>query len=226
MPAKEVDMKAIVVAGGDAVPQDAAQLFGADLVIAADSGARWLDGLGVTPNMLVGDIDSIAPELLAKLEERGVVIERHATDKDASDTELAVERAISAGADQVVVIGALGGERLDHEVANLLLLADESWPSTIREMSIVRGATRVLVAHGGDRVELRGEAGDWVTLLPLAGDAEGVRTQGLRYALNGEALRFGRSRGLSNIVERVPASISLERGTLLVIEISTGGEGR
>ena len=209
-------MKAIVVAGGDAVPGDAARLAGADLVIAADSGAEWLDAIGVRPDVLVGDMDSIDPGLLERLSNDGVTIERHPMDKEASDAELAVVRAVSDGAEDVVMVGALGGGRLDHELANLLLVADSRWRG--QRLAIVRGATTVRAAHGGERLELAGTVGDLVTLLSVNGDAWGVRTQGLRYPLTGESLGLGRSRGLSNQVEQPPASVLLERGTLLVIE--------
>ena len=209
-------MKAIVVAGGDAVPEDAARLADADLVIAADSGAEWLDALGIRPDVLVGDMDSIDPGLLERLSNEGVTIERHPEDKDASDAELAVVRAVSDGAEDVVIVGALGGGRLDHELANMLLMADTRWRGL--RLQIVRGVTTARAAHGGERLELAGAVGDLVTLLSVNGDTWGVRTEGLRYPLAGESLGLGRSRGLSNQVEQAPASVSLERGTLLVIE--------
>jgi thiamine pyrophosphokinase len=219
-------VKAVIVAGGEPLPVDKAQLSGADLVVAADAGASWLVEAGATPDLLVGDLDSIPPGLLAELEAAGVPIERHASDKDASDAELALEHAVARGADQVVVIGALGGERLDHELANVLLLADRTWPATLVDLSIVRGGTQLRSLRGPGRLELRGAVGDLVSLLPLAGDADGVRTGGLRYPVDGEPLRFGRSRGLSNVVEGARASVSLERGTLLVIETSREGDAR
>lgn len=209
-------MKAIVVAGGDAAPDDAAQLGGADLVIAADAGAAWLAARGIRPDVVVGDMDSVDPALLERLAAEGVTIERHPPDKDASDAELAVDRAVGAGADEVVILGALAGGRLDHELANLLLLADPEWRA--KGLRIVRGGTGARALHGGDRLALDLAAGDLVTLLPIAGDAIGVRTQGLEYPLDGETLRLGRSRGLSNRVRQAPASVSLEGGTLLIIE--------
>jgi thiamine pyrophosphokinase len=219
-------MKAVIVAGGEPLAVDKTQLEGADLLVAADAGASWLAEAGVTPDLLIGDLDSIPSDLLARLETAGVPIERHPTDKDASDAELAVDRAVTHGADRVVVIGALGGERLDHQLANVLLLAYETWPATLLDLSIVRGGTQLRAARGGGRLELRGGVGDLVSLLPLGGDAVGVRTDGLRYPLDGEDLHVGRSRGLSNVVERAPASVSLDRGTLLVIETSREGDGR
>ncbi len=209
-------MKVIVVAGGDAAADDAAQLVGADLVIAADSGADWLATRGVRPDVVIGDMDSVDPALLERLAADGVTIERHPTDKDASDAELAVERAVSAGADEVVIIGALGGERIDHELANLLLLGDPGLRTA--RIRIVSGPTTVRALHGGGQLTVEGGEADLVTLLSVDGDAAGVRTQGLRHPLDGETLPLGRSRGLSNSVIQAPASVSLERGTLLVIE--------
>jgi thiamine pyrophosphokinase len=209
-------VKAIVVAGGDAAADDAAQLAGADLVIAADSGAAWLSGIGVRPDVVIGDMDSIDPALLDRLAGEGTMIERHSPDKDESDAELAVERAVAAEASEVLILGALGGERLDHELANLLLLADRRWKGS--RLAILRGGTTVRVVHSNERLELQAGEGDLVTLLPVEAEATGVRTEGLRFPLTGETLQLGRSRGLSNQVEHVPASVSLERGTLLVIE--------
>jgi thiamine pyrophosphokinase len=209
-------VKAIVIAGGNAAPEDAARLSGAEMVIAADSGAEWLDSLGVLPDLLVGDMDSIDRDLLERLAERGVEVETHPAEKDASDVELAVSRAVDRGAGEVLILGGLGGGRLDHELANLLLLVDRRWDAI--QLRIVRGDTTVQVLRGGSRRELDGVAGHLVTLLPFEGDATGVRTDGLRYPLVRETLQSGCSRGLSNEIERTPASVSLEGGTLLIIE--------
>ena len=210
-------MKAFVVAGGDAVADDAALLADADLVIAADSGAHWLDAQGRRPDRVVGDMDSVAPALLELLAADGVMIERHPVEKDASDLELAVGRAVDLGATEVVILGALGG-RLDHEVANLLLLARPAWRGV--GLSVVRGNATARLLLAGDRLRLEGAVGDLVTLLPLGGDATDVRTDGLRYPLGGEALKVGSSLGLSNVVIHSPARVSLGGGTLLVIEIT------
>lgn len=208
-------MKAIVVAGGDAAPEDAAQLAGAQVVIAADSGAAWLDLVGRQPNLVIGDMDSIPPDLLQRLEAGGVAIESHPSDKEASDAELAVASAVAMGADEIVILGAFGGARLDHELANVLLVT-EGWNGA--ELRLVRGATTARAIRGGRQLELEGAAGDLVTLLPLAGDATGVRTRGLRFLLDRETLHLGRSRGLSNLIQQAPAAVSLENGILLVIE--------
>jgi thiamine pyrophosphokinase len=210
-------VKAVVVAGGEADPRDAAQLADADLVVAADGGAHWLDAIGRRPDLVVGDLDSIEAPLLARLEAAGVPVERHPADKDVSDAELAVASALASGADEVVVVGGIGGERLDHELANLLLLANPRWEG--RDLRLVRGGTTARVVRGGAGAVLRGAPGDLVTLLPLGGEASGVRTDRLSYPLDGETLAAGRTRGLSNVVAGTGASVRLERGILLVIEI-------
>lgn len=215
-------MKAVVVAGGDAEAADASELGDAELVIAADGGSEWLAAVERIPDMLIGDLDSVEPRLVARLAQAGVLVERHPVDKEATDAEMALDRAVAAGADRVVVLGALFGRRLDHAVANLLLLADPEWAGRA-DLRLVRGGTLVRALHGPGSLQLEGAVGTTVSLLPVGGDAVGVRTAGLQFALDGETLGFGRSRGISNRVDAAQASVSLEHGVLLVIESSTKG---
>ncbi len=213
-------MLVAVVASGDLAADDVRWLDRAELVIAADGGAATLDQLGRRPDRLVGDLDSIERSLVAKLDEADVPIERHPSDKDATDTELALRAAVALGATEIVLLGALGGERLDHELANLLLLAD---PETARlPVRIVRGPTTARVLRSGS-LALEGRVGSLVSLLPIGADAVGVTTEGLRWALEGATLRIGRSRGISNEVVATPASVAVHDGTLLVVETASQG---
>ena len=211
-------MKTVVVAAGTLDVADARWLDVADVVIAADGGATSLDALGRRPDRLIGDLDSVDAALVERLARDGTTVERHPVDKEASDTELAIDAAFDAGATSVTLIGAAGGDRLDHELANMLLLADPRFTS--RDLRAVQGSTVVRALHGPARARLDGHPGDLVTLLPLAGDARGVTTDGLRWPLDGATLRMGRSRGLSNEVVRGGGSVGIEHGTLLIIEIS------
>ena len=209
-------LKAVVVASGDFDPGDADWLGGADCVIAADGGAESLDRLGRQPDLLIGDLDSTSPALVERLAAAGVIVERYSSDKDESDTELALRAAIDRGADEIVLLGAIGGDRLDHELANLLVLADPSLRG--REVRVVHAATTVRIVRENEPVALDGRIGDLATLLPIGGDATGVTTDGLRWPLDAATLATGRSRGLSNEIVATPASVRLESGLLLLVE--------
>lgn len=216
-------MKAVVVASGDLVPGDLGHLDGADLVVAADGGAAPLERAGVRVDRLVGDLDSADPGPVERLVRGGTEVTRHPADKDASDTELAVAAALGGGATEVVLLGALGGERLDHELANVLLLADPSFGPPLR---ISRGTTTARAVRDGGRLDLEVRPGSFVTLLPIGGEVTGVTTAGLRWALDGATLPMGRSRGLSNEVLEDGASVRVQRGTLLVVETISEGANR
>jgi len=212
-------MKAVVVAHGEVDPDDAGQLAGADLVIAADGGTLHLEAWGVVPAMVVGDLDSLGSDALGRLRASGARIERWPSDKDASDTELALERAVAEGADEIVLLGAFGGSRVDHALANALLLAHERFRG--RLIRAVRGSISARVLRAGEQCVLAGVPGDLVTLLPVGGAAIGIRTDGLRYPLVDGTLALGTSRGVSNEIDRVPAGVSCGEGTLLVVEVSS-----
>lgn len=212
-------MRAVIVAHGDAVAADRAVAAAADLLVAADGGALQCARWGLIPGIVVGDLDSLDPDRAEQLSRQGVLVSVSPPDKDESDTELAVSAAFERGADDLVLLAALGGDRPDHELANILLLADVRHAGRVRA---VRGGTVLRALHGGGRLALSGAPGDIVTLLPL-GDAAGVTTQGLRYPLRGEPLRGGAARGLSNVVERAGASVALDAGVLIIIEIAHGG---
>jgi thiamine pyrophosphokinase len=211
----------VVVGSGAMAAEDVRWLDAADLVIAADGGSALLDGLGRRPDRLVGDLDSTDPELVDRLTADGVPVERHPTDKEATDTELAIRAALDAGATELLILGALGGSRFDHELANLLLLTDPQLDRVTVRM--VHGPTSVRLLRDGLTLTLEGGTGSLVSLLPIGGDAREVTTSGLRWPLSGATLRLGASRGISNEITTPPASVSLERGLLVVVEITREG---
>lgn len=208
-------MKVAIVSHGEVDPEDDRHVRGADLVIAADGGTVHLESWGLEPGLVVGDLDSLPPEARERIAAAGGRIEVHPREKDRSDTEIALDRAIALGADEVVVVGALGGPRVDHALANTLLLARSGTGTAIR---IVRGPMSIRLLRGGDRLDLGGAEGEIVTLLAIGGDAAGVRTGGLRYPLRGEPLAMGSSRGVSNEIAAPPAWVSCGSGALLVIQ--------
>jgi thiamine pyrophosphokinase len=145
----------------------------------------------------------------------GIPIRRLPVDKDETDAELALLAAVEAGARRVTIVGALGGGRFDHALANVWLLADPRLGD--RDVRLVDAAVRVRLVGPGP-TDLGGRVGDLVSLLPFGGDAAGVVTRGLRYALRGEDLESGPSRGLSNVREAADARVTVGAGRILLVE--------
>jgi len=213
----------VVIAGGTALPPDAARLLapwvaqGAP-VIAADAGVDHALALGVLPAMAVGDFDSVSATGLARLEAAGIPVQRHPRDKDATDLELALaEAARVAGeidADTLVVVGD-GGGRLDHLLGMTAALAAPSLDGL--QVRAHLGPADVVVVRSGAPVTLGGVTGQLVTLLPVGGAAIGVVTTGLEFGLEGHTLESWTSRGVSNRFVGSEASVTVGRGTLLAI---------
>lgn len=196
---------------------------GVELVVAADGGVRHAAALGLRIDRWIGDGDSTAPAEVDALAAAGVAVQRVAVDKDESDTELALEAAVDAGADLVTILGGLGGVRIDHAVANLGLLQHPSLEGREARVYDEAGA-RISLLSGPDHRglpgvrELRGSVGDLVSLLPVGESVHHVETEGLRYPLTDEPLLIGRARGLSNVRVAPTARVSVGSGRLLVIE--------
>jgi thiamine pyrophosphokinase len=196
---------------------------GLDFVVAADGGARHADPLGLRIDVWVGDGDSVEPARLAALDAEGTELRRVPAEKDQTDTELAVGRAIDAGVKRLVILGALGGSRVDHGLANVGLLSSPRlvgidallYDERAARISLVTAPTAAGLPVGRT---FSGRVGDLVTLLPIGGDAHGVTTQALRYPLVGEDLELGRTRGVSNVRTAVSTFITVKSGRLLVIE--------
>jgi thiamine pyrophosphokinase len=185
----------------------------ADMCIAADSGAAKALQYGCTPHIVVGDFDSLGRELFEDLRKQGSEMRQAAVEKDETDTELAVQTAIDEGATRITLLGAFGGARIDHEMANILLLAGyKDIPITL-----VDGPSICWIVRGPGNTAIDGSKGDLVSLLPLTGDASGIRTEGLYYPLQGETLAFGKPRGVSNVLTGKHAVVSVENGILLVV---------
>jgi thiamine pyrophosphokinase len=216
-----VTRAAIVLAGGDPVaPQVKTQLPDAAVVIAADSGLHQAGPLGLHVDYVVGDLDSADPDAVERAQDAGAVVERHPPDKDATDLELALDRARAVGAQQVTVVGGTGG-RLDHFVANVMLLASARFADLAIDARL--GAAYVAVAQGARPPHvIDGTPGSLLTLLPAGGDAIGITTTGLQYPLHDATLRPGTTRGVSNVLVDARGSVLLQHGTLLVIQPSGG----
>jgi thiamine pyrophosphokinase len=208
-------MRAIIIAGGQTGVQGWQRwVQEGDWIIGANGGAARALAWGLLPDLVIGDMDSLPEEARAALVAEGCRFIEHPRAKDETDLELALAHAVQEGAREIVVLGALGG-RLDHALANILLLTLPSLAGV--QVRIAEGDQQALVARSEEAVELEGSPGDLVSLVPLGGDAHGVTTRGLAWALNEDTLRFGSSRGVSNEMTSSKAGVRVGEGLLLVV---------
>jgi len=187
-----------------------------DLLIAADGGARLCRQLDILPHVLIGDFDSLESDELDWFHSAGVQVIQHLQRKDFTDLELALRYALEQGFEQVLVLAALGS-RWDQSLANLLLPAANGLEGM--HIRLLDGRQEMVLARPGEETVIRGQAGDTVSLIPLASDARGVHTQGLEYPLSGERLDFGSTRGISNVLLADEGRVWLEEGLLMCVVI-------
>ena len=199
--------RVLVITGGP-LPRAVGRLPEADMVIAADQGADNAIALGLTVDLLVGDLDSVSEETLAACH----TVVQHPVDKDVTDLELAMAAAVDAGAGVVTVVTSAGG-RFDHALANLLVAASDRWSAL--KVDLVVDRARVHVVRG--TVVLEGRVGEPVSLLAVGESVSGVSTTGLRWPLSDARLEAGLGLGVSNEFAQPEASVAVGTGVVLVI---------
>ncbi len=189
-----------------------------DLVIAADAGLEVLLRAGRLPDVVVGDLDSVDGPTLTAATAAGVEVQQHPTDKDCSDLELALAAAIDSGVERIHVVLSDGG-RLDHQFANLLVLASKRWRRA--DIDAVVGEHRAWVVHGGRELRVPLAAGEALALHSLGETAKGVTTTGLKYPLVDADLPTLAALGISNQAVVKGPTIRIESGVVIVINSST-----
>ena len=190
----------------------------ADLIVAADGGARYALGAGIVPDLVVGDMDSLGEDLAREVERRGASLERHPVRKDKMDGHLAVLAARERGATTADLVCALGG-RLGalFAVTHILLAAERIGLCS----TVVAERGRIFVIEDGSRTVL-GVQQDSVSIFPLAGPATGVTLEGMGYPLENATLEPGDTLGFHNELIGKEARISVREGALLVVHETEG----
>lgn len=183
-----------------------------DVLVCADGGTRLALVLDVLPEVVIGDLDSIAGADRARIESAGIPLREYPHDKDETDLELAVQYALERKPAGILIVGALGG-RLDHTVANIAMLSDSRLEGI--DCRLDDGVEEVMLCRGQARID--GRADDLVSLIPWGNPVTGVRTQGLRWPLVGETLYSHKTRGVSNEMLGEAAEVSIAGGLLLII---------
>lgn len=186
-----------------------------DAVIAADGGIDHAIAWNLPIETAVGDMDSVSLAGLAHLQHERIATERHPTDKEASDGELALEVALRWNPEEVHLFTGGGADRLDHLLITTALLTHPSLAS--RRVWAWIGSTLIIPLQSGQMTDFWGHDGADITLLAVNGPAHGVRTVGVEFSLHGETLQPWSSRGLSNRGMGGAVNVTIEKGCLLVI---------
>lgn len=208
-------MKAAIIAYGEAgdIEELMEEIESSDYIICADGGGEFAFKHGIIPNYLIGDFDSISQEILRFFIENGVNIIRYPRDKDYTDTEICVHKAIELGCIEICIIAGIGS-RIDHSLGNIGLL----------HIIGAKGAKGYIISKNStiylckDYIQLNGRIGDTVSIIPLMGNADGLKSRGLKFELNNLSIEFGKPIGISNEMTDNKCSIEIENGEILIIK--------
>ena len=211
-------MKALIFANGDAnngvmVQRYLADFADASWIVAADGGARIAQQFDIFPNLIIGDLDSLNEQEIAYFQRHEVTILAYTPEKDETDLELALQWAIKKGANQICIVGAIGG-RFDQTLANVYLLTLPMLENC--EVALVSDNQEIRLLRP-DNHQINGKIGDTISLIPLNGDVQDISTEYLQYPLSNEILHFGPARGVSNVMLRDVAHLTFATGLLLVV---------
>jgi len=183
-----------------------------DYVICADGGTRHASSLNLKPELVIGDMDSADNSLLKKLQADNVFIELFPRDKNETDLELAITRAIELTPKEIVIIAALGG-RLDQTLANIALLSDPRLAAF--NIKLDDGVEEIFFCR--DHVQVHGRSGDIVSLIPWGREVKGIQTENLKWQLNDETLHPEKTRGISNEMTGDAVDIKISSGILMIV---------
>jgi thiamine pyrophosphokinase len=206
-------MRYVIIANGnlDYSKRVIGAIKNADFIICADGGARHMKALGITPDIMLGDFDSIQDKDRIFFENSHVRFICFPEKKDYTDTELCVRWAVKNGATQITLMGVTG-TRLDHTMANIFLLrmlAEKKIPAKIMD-------TNNEIYLVTSKLMLQGCPGDIVSIIPATDTVQGVTLKGFKYPLENAGLEMGTSRGISNVLQDTTAIVKVDRGVLIV----------
>lgn len=206
-------MKCVVLANGKYGPlsEYRSVICPDDTLLCADGGANYAYEMGVIPSYIVGDMDSIRPEVREFYTAHQVQFRKYPRRKDFTDTQLALSLAEELGADEVLFLGTLG-KRLDHTLSNLYCGIELA----MMGKKIVHYAPDCAVYLIAQSLTISGQKGDMVSVLPLSEEARGVCEKGFEYPLDNVVLEKKNPYAVSNILAKSQGEISVEEGVLAV----------
>ena len=185
-------------------------------VIAGDRGLEALYQLKIIPNHVVGDFDSVSPEILEFYKKQPkIIFHTYNAEKDNTDTDIALKLAIQMKSSEITILGALG-KRMDHAIANIHILKDALGANI--PCQILDEHNRIYLVNTEKTLEKDKVYGKYISLIPLTSTVEGLTLKGFKYPLNKYNLPIGTSLGISNEIIEDIAHIKMDKGILIVIE--------
>ncbi len=217
----------MIVSGGsidDAFALERIQNIKPEVTIGVDKGAAFFYRNQMSPSLLVGDFDSVDAEIVAHFRKSAETeIREFQPEKDASDTEIAVQAAIESGVKKLWVLGATG-TRFDHVLANMQLLKLAKDAKV--EMHLLDPCNHIYLPKSPLILRKESAYGDYFSLFSFGGIVEGLTIQGAKYTLEDYILNQNNSRCVSNELQEEEAIITWNAGELLVMETRDEEEGR
>jgi thiamine pyrophosphokinase len=187
-----------------------------DRIFCADGGTYHALALGLTPEMIIGDLDSLTAETVAQMEAAGVTLRRYSENKDQTDLELALDIAIAERPEEILLVTAMGG-RLDQALANILLLTQPKYGQV--KLILLDGLQSAIVLRDHSQLTVKGEPGDILSLVPLTPQVTGVNFSGVGWPLAQATLRLGSTWSISNILKEQQARVEIEEGMALLVHL-------
>ncbi len=217
-------MKTAIVISGGKLEEEFAFAFlrekQPEIIIAADKGLKFCHERGILPTQIVGDFDTLGTGLLPEYEAKGIEIRKFNPIKDATDTEIAVRLAMELGAEKIHVLGALGGNRLDHLFGNVQTMMIPEKEGVACFMEDAHNRLRILLKPAV--ITEKEQYGKYISLIPLTTEVSDITLEGFKYPL--EQVRFSvyetGSLGISNEITAKEGKISFSSGALLLVESS------
>lgn len=182
-------------------------------IIAVDRGLEFADCFNISIDYIIGDFDSVDNELLYKYIKKGINIGRYPSNKDYTDTHLALLYALENGASNIVIIGATG-KRLDHTLGNLHVLMEALKCKVPCKIIDTNNSIQLV----DNNIKVSNDFGNYISLIPLTTIVKGINSQGLKYKLLDTSLSIGHSIGISNEILEDYAIIEVKEGVLIIIQ--------
>ncbi|GAA3651776.1 thiamine diphosphokinase [Asaccharospora irregularis DSM 2635] len=213
-----IDMKICIVLNGEVENYTKIRDFitkeDYDYIICADGGANHTYYMEITPDYIIGDLDSVDEKLVSYYKNTGVKFEKFPAKKDETDTELCIYLARDLKATRIDFIAALGG-RIDHTITNINLLY------YLKEMDIIPriiSEKEEMYIAVNEEITISGNVGDIVSVIAINGDADGVTLKNLEYPLDNYYMKYGVPIGMSNVMLSNECKVKVKKGNLIIIK--------